>query len=475
MVSKTETSSATAGRTQEKNRNNRIIEKALPARAFSLLQVFNVVYLCTMQMDRLYALYKQYPKVQTDTRALGPNELFFALKGPSFNGNLFAQQALEMGAAGVVIDEPIGIEGDNIFLVDNVLETLQALALHHRRQFKIPFIAITGSNGKTTTKELLHAVLSSTYKTYTTKGNLNNHIGVPLTILSIKDDAAMAIIEMGANHQKEIESYCKMALPTHGIINNCGKAHLEGFGGVEGIRKGKGELFDFLSLNNGTAFINAALDYLIDMSSAIKNKIFYGGTGNSFEAVVCQSEPLLALEIKSEKWGTQPIFTQLVGAYNKPNIEAAICVGDYFGIAFESIKHAIEAYVPDNARSQLIQKGSNTIILDAYNANPSSMQAAIENFSHQQSVNKFMFLGGMMELGEDSIKEHQSLVEMIIKTGIPKVVLVGGDFAFVEHPFTYCKDTAMAAEWVRSNLPTNALILIKGSRGIKMEKLLDSF
>ena len=427
-----------------------------------------------MQMDRLYALYKQYPKVQTDTRALAPNELFFALKGPSFNGNLFAQHALEMGAAGVVIDEAIGIEGDNIFLVDNVLETLQALALHHRKQFKIPFIAITGSNGKTTTKELLHAVLSSTYTTYTTKGNLNNHIGVPLTILSIKDDAAMAIIEMGANHQKEIESYCKMALPTHGIINNCGKAHLEGFGGVEGIRKGKGELFDFLALNNGTAFINAGLDYLFNMSSAIKNKIFYGGKGNSFEAAVFQSEPLLALDIRSEKWGSQQIFTQLVGAYNKPNIEAAICVGDYFGIAFESIKHAIEAYVPDNARSQLIQKGSNTIILDAYNANPSSMQAAIENFSHQQSENKYMFLGGMMELGEESIAEHQYLVEMIKATNINNVVLVGGDFAHVDHPFTYFPNAAQTAEWIKQNPPANALLLIKGSRGIKMEKLLES-
>lgn len=427
-----------------------------------------------MQMDRLYALYKQYPKVQTDTRSLAPNELFFALKGPSFNGNVFARKALEMGAAGVIIDEPIGIEGENIFLVDNVLETLQALALHHRRQFKIPFIAITGSNGKTTTKELLHAVLSSTYTTYTTKGNLNNHIGVPLTILSIKDDAAMAIIEMGANHQKEIEGYCRIALPTHGIINNCGKAHLEGFGGVEGIRKGKGELFDFLALNHGTAFINARLDYLFNMSSAIKNKIFYGGDGNSFEASVYQSEPLLALEIKSEKWGTQKVFTQLVGAYNQPNIEAAICVGDYFGIAFESIKRAIEAYLPDNARSQLIKKGSNTIILDAYNANPSSMQAAIENFSHQQSGNKYMFLGGMMELGEESIAEHQSLVNMIKTTGINNVVLVGGDFAHVEHNRTYLTDAAQAADWIRQNSPSNALILIKGSRGIKMEKLLDS-
>ncbi len=427
-----------------------------------------------MLMDRLYALYKQYPKVQTDTRALAPNELFFALKGPSFNGNLFAKKALEMGAAAVVIDEPIGIEGENIFLVQDVLATLQALALHHRKQFKIPFIAITGSNGKTTTKELLHAVLSSTFTTYTTKGNLNNHIGVPLTILSIKDDAAMAIIEMGANHQKEIESYCKIALPTHGIINNCGKAHLEGFGGVEGIRKGKGELFDFLALNNGTAFVNAGLDYLMGMSSAIKNKVFYGGKDNSFEAAVSQSEPLLALEIKSEKWGRQQIFTQLVGAYNKPNIEAAICVGDYFGISFESIKRSIEAYVPDNARSQLIKKGSNTIILDAYNANPSSMQAAIENFSHQQSANKYLFLGGMMELGEESIGEHQSLVNMIKTTGIRNVVLVGGDFAHVDHHCIYLPDAAQAAEWISQNPPSNALLLIKGSRGIKMEKLLDA-
>jgi UDP-N-acetylmuramoyl-tripeptide--D-alanyl-D-alanine ligase len=279
---------------------------------------------------------------------------------------------------------------------------------------------------------------------------------------------------MGANHQKEIESYCRIALPTHGIINNCGKAHLEGFGGVEGIRKGKGELFDFLAMNNGTAFVNAGLEYLLDMSSAIKNKIFYGGKGNSFEAAVHQSEPLLALEIKSEKWGVQKIFTQLVGAYNKPNIEAASCVGDYFGISFESIKRSIEAYVPDNARSQLIKKDSNTIILDAYNANPSSMQAAIENFSHQQSANKYMFLGGMMELGEESIGEHQSLVDMIKKTEIKNVVLVGGDFAFVDHNCIYLPDAAQAADWIRQNHPSDALILIKGSRGIKMEKLLDA-
>lgn len=427
-----------------------------------------------MLMDRLYAIYRLSSRVQTDTRALAAGELFFALKGPSFNGNAFALKALEMGASAVVVDEPIGATGENIFQVNDALETLQALALHHRRQFKIPFIAITGSNGKTTTKELVHAVLSSTYKTYTTKGNLNNHIGVPLTILSIADDAEIAIIEMGANHQREIESYCRIALPTHGLINNCGKAHLEGFGGVEGIRKGKGELFDFLALNNGTAFINADLDYLLDMSSSIDNKVFYGGKNTAYQANIIQSEPLLGMEINHEKWGTQQIFTRLVGAYNKPNIEAAICIGNYFGIAFEKIKIAIEAYTPDNARSQLIIKGSNTIVLDAYNANPSSMQAAIENFSLMHSENKCMFLGGMMELGEHSIKEHQSLVELIKKTSFRQVVLVGGDFAFVEHPFIYCADAMEATEWLRNNQPSCSLLLIKGSRSIKMEKLLDA-
>lgn len=224
------------------------------------------------KMEKLYAFFLEHPFVQTDSRALNKGEIFFALKGPNFNGNHYAISALENGAAGVVVDEPIGIEGENIFKVDNVLSTLQQLALHHRRQFKIPFIAITGSNGKTTTKELIHAVLSSTFKTYTTKGNLNNQIGIPLTLLSIKKDAEIAIIEMGANHQKEIEAYCKYVLPTHGLINNCGKAHLEGFGGVEGVRKGKGELYDFIASDNGIAFVNSDLDYLMKMSETIKQK-----------------------------------------------------------------------------------------------------------------------------------------------------------------------------------------------------------
>ena len=276
----------------------------------------------------------------------------------------------------------------NIFKVDNVLSTLQQLALHHRRQFKIPFIAITGSNGKTTTKELIHAVLSSTFKTYTTKGNLNNQIGIPLTLLSIKKDAEIAIIEMGANHQKEIEAYCKYVLPTHGLINNCGKAHLEGFGGVEGVRKGKGELYDFIASDNGIAFANSDLDYLMKMSESIKQKVYYGNNLGSFKTTIFQHDPLLVVEVTHPSIRQQKIFTKLVGEYNKPNIEAAICIGDYFNIPFDVIRNAIESYTPSNARSQLIEKNTNSIILDAYNANPNSMQAALENFSKQAEIGR---------------------------------------------------------------------------------------
>jgi UDP-N-acetylmuramoyl-tripeptide--D-alanyl-D-alanine ligase len=426
-----------------------------------------------MQLEKIYNLYLQYPQVQTDTRALKKGDLFFALKGPNFNGNQYASTALSMGAAGVVIDEPIGIEGEHIFLVEDVLSTLQALALHHRKQFTIPFLAITGSNGKTTTKELIHAVLSSTFKTYTTKGNLNNHIGVPLTLLSIQQDAEMAIIEMGANHQKEIESYCKIALPTHGLITNCGKAHLEGFGGVEGIRKGKGELFDYLALHTGTAFINSDLDYLEPMSEKISNKIFYGNKKGSNPSKVIDTEKLLGLEVLLEGNQEQKIFSQLVGEYNKANIDAAVCIGLHFGIAFDTIRNAIETYIPDNARSQLMKKGNNTIILDAYNANPTSMQAAIENFAKMEGEHKYLFLGGMMELGKDSIEEHQSLIGLLTRLKLNNTILVGGDFAHVNHPFQFFENVTAAAEWLKDNLPNNAHLLIKGSRSTKMEKLLD--
>jgi UDP-N-acetylmuramoyl-tripeptide--D-alanyl-D-alanine ligase len=427
-----------------------------------------------MDMQRLYSFYQKHPKVQTDTRKIQPGEFFFALKGPNFNGNQYALKALEMGAAGVVVDEPIEGEGEHIFRVDDVLTTLQQLALHHRQQFKIPFIAITGSNGKTTTKELIHAVLSSTYRTYTTKGNLNNHIGIPLTLLSIGLDAEMAIVEMGANHQKEIEAYCKIALPTHGLITNCGKAHMEGFGGVMGVRKGKGELYDYLGLSDGTVFLNSELDYLLEMSQRIKNKIFYGNKKGNFNAAVLQSEPLLTLEVSRLDWGLHHLHTNLVGAYNLPNIEAAICIGEHFNIPFIKMAQAIATYVPDNARSQLIKKDGNDIILDAYNANPSSMQVAIENFANQSSNNKFLFLGGMMELGEDSVKEHQAIVDLLIQKRLNKVTLVGGDFEKTTHPFQFFRQVDEAKAWLTENKPHDALLLIKGSRSTRMEKLMDA-
>ncbi|MFM1793891.1 MAG: hypothetical protein RL642_276 [Bacteroidota bacterium] len=426
-----------------------------------------------MQIEELYEFYLKYPQVQTDTRQLKKGDIFFALKGPYFNGNLYASTALSMGASGVVVDEPIGIEGDNIFHVADVLSALQSLALHHRKQFNIPFLAITGSNGKTTTKELIHAVLSTTYKTYTTKGNLNNHIGVPLTLLSIRNDAEMAIIEMGANHQKEIESYCRIALPTHGLITNCGKAHLEGFGGVEGIRKGKGELFDFIAQHKGTVFINSDLDYLEPMSANIQHKIYYGNHKGLYPSRILDTEKLLGLEISLAGNNQQRIFSQLVGSYNKANIDAAIGVGFHFGISFDKIRDAIETYVPDNARSQLIKRGNNTIILDAYNANPSSMQAAIENFAKMEGDNKFLFLGAMMELGKESLHEHQQLIGLLSRLQLYNTILVGGDFANTEHHFQFFANVTEASAWLKDHIPSNAQLLIKGSRSMKMEKLLE--
>lgn len=426
-----------------------------------------------MQMDKLYEVFRRSRKVQTDTRKLQAGEIFFALRGPNFNGNRYAAQALDSGAAAVVIDEPLGKTDERIFLVEDALIALQELSRFHRQHLNIPFIAITGSNGKTTTKELVHAVLSSHFKTATTQGNLNNHIGVPLTLLSIPDDAEMAVIEMGANHQQEIAGYCQIALPTHGMITNCGKAHMEGFGGVEGIRKGKGELYDFLRGNNGIVFVNSAMSDLMDMSNGLSNRIYYGSPKGSFNAEVVQSNPLLTIEISRLDWGLHHLHTNLVGSYNLANVEAAICIGDHFGIPFIKIAQAIATYVPNNARSQLITRGSNTLFLDAYNANPSSMKVAIENFARQQHPNKWLMLGAMMELGVASVEEHQQLIDLLESLELSQVVLVGGDFEHTKHHFHYFRNTADAAVWISANKPESALILIKGSRSIGMEKLVE--
>lgn len=378
-----------------------------------------------------------------------------------------------MGAALVVADEETGLTDERIFLVNDVLDTLQQLALHHRRQFNIPFIAITGSNGKTTTKELVHAVLSAKYKTFTTQGNLNNHIGIPLTILSIRKDAEMAVIEMGANHRKEIEGYCKIVLPTHGIITNCGKAHLEGFGGVEGVRKGKGELFDFLRSSNGTAFVMWDYAYLREMSRGIRQIITYGTSGTDHTGKALQSEPFLEVQLDGN--GSKRINTQLVGDYNLPNVLVAVTVGRFFSVNEQDIIAAIENYSPTNSRSQMVQKGGNNIILDAYNANPTSMRAAIENFARQHHDKKIICIGGMMELGEESVAEHAEIVSLLQQFPWQDVVLVGGDFAKVSHPFRFFINSVEAAEWLKGHPVKQALVLVKGSRSMQMEKIMDAF
>lgn len=425
-----------------------------------------------MNIEEIYSLYEQYPSVQTDTRKLRPGDIFFALKGDHFNGNSFAKKAIEAGAAYAIIDEEDYEVPGKTVLVDNVLTTLQQLAKYHREQFNIPFLAITGSNGKTTTKELIHAVLSSTFITYTTEGNLNNHIGIPLTILKIKKDAELAIIEMGANHQKEIAGYCLYAKPTHGLITNCGKAHLEGFGGVEGVRKGKGELFDFLKANKGTAFVMWDYDYLQQMSKGMERIIKYGTTHADIEGAAIKSEPFLVVNItKGSTCGT--IHTNLVGDYNLPNVLAAVAAGKYFGVPDAAIKKAVENYTPSNNRSQLVEKGTNKIILDAYNANPSSMRAAIENIARLHSESKVLILGAMAELGSESLEEHQAILDLIQQYKWKAVVLVGGDFLKLNHPFLTFTTSSEVNSWLKQQKFEHTHILIKGSRSMQMEKVLE--
>ncbi|QNA45152.1 UDP-N-acetylmuramoyl-tripeptide--D-alanyl-D-alanine ligase [Lacibacter sediminis] len=424
-----------------------------------------------MRIEELYQLFLQHPSVQTDTRKLKEADLFFALKGDNFNGNQFALQALEKGAAYSIVDQVVSGADDRIIVVQDVLSTLQELSKYHRQQFKIPFIAITGSNGKTTTKELIHVVLSSHFKTYTTEGNLNNHIGIPLTLLKVKADAEIAVIEMGANHQKEIAGYCKYALPTHGLINNVGKAHLEGFGGIEGVKKGKGELYDYIRETKGTIFINNDFDYLLEMSEGIGHKVSYGTHDALTTGELISSEPFLKVNISSTP-EIGLINTHLVGDYNLPNVLAAVCVGLHFRVPPNKIKAAIESYQPSNSRSQLIESGTNKIILDAYNANPSSMKLAIENFAKLPAEKKVLMLGAMAELGEASLAEHQYIIDLIQKFNWHKVVLVGGDFNKISHSFENFKSSAEARDWFKNQQFTNTHLLIKGSRSMKMEEIL---
>ena len=425
-------------------------------------------------IETLYSIYTKYPSVVTDTRKLKLGDLYFALKGPNFNGNVFALQALEQGAAYAIVDEEIPNSSafqERIIFVDDVLTTLQALAKYHRQQFNIPFIAITGSNGKTTTKELVYAVLASHFKTYTTQGNLNNHIGVPLTLLSIPKDAEMAVIEMGANHLHEIESYCSYTLPTHGMITNCGKAHLEGFGSEAGVKKGKGELFDFLSAHNGTAFVMEDYDYLQTMSNKIPNVIGYGQHNGQIQGEAIDHNGILTVKI-NKGIDIDQIQTNLVGNYNLPNVLAAVAIGQEFKVPNDKIKSAIENYIPTNSRSQLLTWNNNEVILDAYNANPSSMKLAVENFAKINKENKIVCLGGMRELGADTLMEHQLLIDQLKQTDWEQVILVGSEFKPCNHNYLYFDTVIEAKAWLQEQHLNGYTLLIKGSRGIQMEQLI---
>jgi len=427
-----------------------------------------------ISIESLYKIYLKHPEICTDSRSLKSGDLFFALKGENFNGNHFALQAISQGAAYAVTDEIPEHPDDRLLPVNDVLKTLQALAGYHRNQFSIPFIAITGSNGKTTTKELMHAVLADTYRTYTTQGNLNNHIGIPLTLLKIKPDAQMAIVEMGANHLREIAGYCEYTRPTHGIITNCGKAHLEGFGSVEGVRKGKGELYDWLREQGGTAFVMWDYDYLREMSKGIPEIVSYGTTNASVTGVADSADgEETHLRVKFTRGvNINFIQTQLTGKYNLPNVLAAVTVGNFFNTDPAKIKSGIEAYLPSNSRSQLLKRESNTIVLDAYNANPSSMKAAIENFAGFPSKEKVLVLGAMAELGASSIKEHEEILQLITEYPWKEVVLVGGDFLKIKQPYRSFHSSAEAGTWLKSRHFKNTWFLVKGSRSMGMEKVL---
>jgi len=424
-------------------------------------------------IEFLYSLFKKTKKISTDSRQDCNGEIFIALKGGNFNGNHFAEQAINNGCSYAIIDEKTFVNDDRYILVDNVLDTLQELAIHHRKQLKIPVICITGSNGKTTSKELINAVLSSSFKVSSTKGNLNNHIGVPLTILEIPLDAEIAVVEIGANHIGEIDFLCKIAKPTFGLITNIGKAHLEGFGGIEGVKKAKAELYNYLKIDGGKAFVNSDNKMLMELSAHI-NCIYYGAN-NKCKGLIISENPFLNIIATLNNSKKLSICSNLMGAYNFENVLAAVCIGNYFGVNSDSIIKAIEDYVPNNNRSQIIESENNTILLDAYNANPMNMKATLNSFSNDPASKKMVILGDMLELGTYSEEEHSSILNLLVKCNFNQVVLVGEQFGKVETTkaglhFNTVQD---AGKWLIENPPVGMKILIKASRGIGLETLID--
>lgn len=422
-----------------------------------------------MKIEKLHELFLKFPNVSTDSRKITKDSLFFALKGDNFNGNSYAIKAIENGAAYAIVDEKEFADGDNRILVDNVLETLQQLANYHRKRSTAKVISLTGSNGKTTTKELINSVLSTSYKTIATVGNLNNHIGVPLTLLTIKKDTEIAIIEMGASHQKEIEFLAKIAEPDFGYITNFGKAHLEGFGGVEGVIKGKSELYDFLIERNNPIFFNA--DDAIQLSKLnthIKKYGFSQEKSDYYQIKLLAANPFVDI-----KFEDNIIHSKLIGAYNFANCCAAIVMGKFFNVSLENIKKGVENYIPANNRSQIIEKNGHHIILDAYNANPSSMIVALENFNNLEASHKTVFLGDMFELGETAAEEHQAIADLASSMNFDKLFFVGKNFAKTKNKHQTFDTFDALAIFVKENPLKKSTLFIKGSRGMALERILE--
>lgn len=432
------------------------------------------------RIAELYNHFLQHPIVCTDTRDIQKGSVFFALKGDKFNANQFASQALESGCSLVVIDEAQYKKDERCFLVKDVLTTLQQLANYHRRQLTLPVISITGSNGKTTSKELVNAVLSQQYNVLATKGNLNNHIGVPLTLLSITQQHQIAIVEMGANHQGEIAMLCTIAEPDYGMITNIGKAHLEGFGGYEGVIKAKSEMYQYIRKKGGKLFVNADNSLLVQLSENT-NKITFGTSETvDYKGFFIDSNPFVRLKYKAKEDAQafaekQTVTTHLIGSYNFENVLAAACIGYYFKMSEQQIAQGIESYVPSNNRSQVMQTAANLLLLDAYNANPSSMNAAIENFAKMDTPNKMVILGDMLELGTESEKEHDAVVAMLQTHNIQNAILVGPCFMQSgKKTITKCfPNSNEALTYLKQHPIKGFTILVKGSRGIKLEKVVE--
>jgi UDP-N-acetylmuramoyl-tripeptide--D-alanyl-D-alanine ligase len=425
-----------------------------------------------MQTEKLYEKFLETGKISTDTRQIAEGSIFFALRGDKFNANEFAQQALEKGARYAVIDDAAYAKNAQCILVENSLKTLQELAKFHRTKLTIPVIGLTGSNGKTTSKELLNVVLSKKFKTFATQGNLNNHIGVPLSLLSIDKSVEIAVIEMGANHLGEIALLCSIANPTHGFITNIGKAHIGTFGGFENIIRGKSELYQHLIVNKGTVFINSQNAILANMAKRFKNPYFYPAPGDYLHVKLLDADPFIRLETENG----EIVQTQLIGAYNFENIAAALCIGKFFGVETGAANKAIAEYVPGNMRSQILEKGTNTIILDAYNANPSSMEAAINNLASMKASRKVAVLGDMFELEQEAEKEHQKIGEILNTKKFDQVYFCGNlmKAAKIMYPAgqLFEKKELLIAE-LKKHPIKDSTILVKASRGIGLESIVE--